>query len=153
MIALTDKGGGVPLYQIKITLKNSKPPIWRRVIVRADMPLPRFHSVIQIVMGWTNSHLYQFHAGENRYSTPNPEFSDMAGDDELDENDYTVADVLPAPRKKLIYEYDFGDSWYHEVLVEKVLPPDPSFKHPLCLAGENACPPEDCGGIWGYYHK
>jgi hypothetical protein len=152
MIALTETDGGVPLYQIKITLKQSKPRIWRRVIVRADMPLHRFHNVIQIVMGWTDTHLHQFHAGQNRYVIFNPDFPEMS-DDALNEKRYTVADIAPAAKKKFIYEYDFGDSWYHEVLVEKVLPPDPDLKHPVCLAGENACPPEDCGGIWGYYNK
>ena len=64
---------------------------------------------------------------------------------------HAVADLAPLAKQKFVYEYDFGDSWEHEVLVEQVLPPDPAFKHPACLAGGNACPPEDCGGIYGYY--
>ena len=151
MIALTDQGGAVSLYQLKITLKESKPPIWRRVIVRADMPLVRFHKVIQLAMGWTDSHLHQFHAGQTRYVIPDREFPDMS-ENALNEKRYTVADLAPAAKSKFVYEYDFGDSWYHEIVVEKVLPSDASFKHPVCLAGENACPPEDCGGIWGYYN-
>jgi hypothetical protein len=150
MITLNEPGGGVPLYQIKITLAGSKPPIWRRVIVRANMPLDRFHDVIQQAMGWTNSHLHQFIIGRTFYGVPDPGFPGM-GSETLNEKRYTIADLAPAARKKFMYEYDFGDGWCHELLVEKVLPPDAAFKHPVCLAGAKACPPEDCGGIYGYY--
>ncbi len=146
---------GVLLYQLKITLKWSKPPIWRRVVVRADMRLDRLHGVIQIVMGWTDSHLHQFIASagfvRTYYGNTNPEFGDM-GSETLSEKRYTVADLAPATKRKFIYEYDFGDGWQHDVVAEKILPPDPSFKHAVCLAGANACPPEDCGGIGGYYN-
>ena len=138
------------MFQLKITLRYSKPPIWRRVLVRADMPLDRLHHVIQIAMGWTNSHLHQFVLGRTYYGVPDPE-SDSFGPETLNEKRHTVADLAPAPKKKFLYEYDFGDSWQHEVLVEKVLAPDATLKHPVCLAGANACPPEDCGGIPGYY--
>ena len=70
----------------------------------------------------------------------------------MNERRYTVADLAPTAKRKFIYEYDFGDGWEHDVVVEKILPPDPTFKHPMCLAGANACPPEDCGGIGGYCH-
>lgn len=144
-------GGGVPLYQLKITLKWSKPPIWRRVVVRADMRLDRLHDVIQKVMGWTNSHLHQFILGRTYYGEPDLEFEDM-GSKMLNEKKFTVADLAPAAKKKFIYEYDFGDGWAHNIVVEKTLPADPAFKHPFCLAGANACPPEDCGGMGGYYN-
>ena len=144
----------MPLYQLKVTLKWSKPPIWRRVQVRGDMRLDKLHNIIQIAMGWTDTHLHQFIVGKGfavtYYGKPNPEFANM-GSETLNEKRYTVADLAPAAKGKFIYEYDFGDGWHHEVLVEKILPPDPAFKHPVCLAGANACPPEDCGGIHGYY--
>ena len=147
--------GGIPLYQLKITLRRSKPPIWRRVVVRADLRLDRLHTVIQIAMGWTNSHLHQFSASPGFaltfYGTPDPECAGM-GSEALNEKRHTVADVAPAAKRKFGYEYDFGDSWEHQIAVERILPPDPAFKHPVCLAGANACPPEDCGGIWGYYN-
>jgi len=149
-IPKVQSGGGVPLYQLKITLKWSKPPIWRRVVARADMPLDRLHWLIQIVFDWTNSHLHQFIAGRAFYGQPDPD-ADM-GYETLNEKRYTVADLAPAAKKKFIYEYDFGDGWQHEVLVEKILPADASFKHPVCLGGERACPPEDCGGLGGYYN-
>jgi len=145
-----EPGAGVPLYQLKITLQWSKPPIWRRVLVRADMRLGRLHDVIQMAMPWTNSHMHQFIAGRTFYGKPDPEFADM-GNETLNEKGYTVADLAPAAKKKFIYEYDFGDGWEHEITVEKILPPDADFKHPVCLAGANACPPDDCGGVPGYY--
>ena len=127
LISEAQPSGGVPLYQLKITLKWSKPPIWRRVLVRGDMTLDRLHNVIQIAMGWTDSHLHQFIAGSGFartfYGRPDPEFADM-GSEMLNEKRFTVADLAPAAKRKFIYEYDFGDSWKHEVCVEKVLPPD-----------------------------
>jgi Plasmid pRiA4b ORF-3-like protein len=147
MIGLVETSAGTSLYQLKITLSDSKPPIWRRVIVPANIPLHRLHKVIQTIMGWTDSHLHQFCVGSKCYGEPDSD-SDF---EPLDERCYTLLDLAPKSGRKLIYEYDFGDDWKHEVVVEKVLPADPSFKHPICLAGEYACPPEDCGGIGGYY--
>ena len=142
-----------PLYQLKITLKWSQPPIWRRVLVRGDMTLDCLHDVIQLAMGWTDSHMHQFIVGSKSactyYGNTEPAFGSMDGE-MLDESRYTVAGIAPAARHKFIYEYDFGDGWEHEVVAEKILPPDAGFKHPTCLAGEMACPPEDCGGVPGY---
>src|SRR5436190_5039094 len=143
--------GGAALYQMKVTLKWTKPTIWRRVLVREDMKLDRLHRVIQLAMGWMNSHLHQFIAGRESYGVSDPDYDDM-GNEMLNEKRYTVADLTGGEKRKFIYEYDFGDGWEHEVKVEKVLPPDASFKHPVCLGGENACPPEDCGGIPGFYN-
>ncbi len=140
---------GVPLYQLKITLKGSDPPIWRRVVVSSDMPLHRLHGVIQRVMGWTDSHLHQFIVGNTYYGTPDPEMMRF-GTRTFSEKRYTVAELAPAVKRSFVYEYDFGDCWQHKIVVEKILPPDPEFQHPICLAGANACPPEDCGGIGGY---
>ena len=150
MIRLIDtSGGGTPLYQLKITLQDCHPPIWRRIIVRADMKLHRLHRVIQIAMGWSDSHLHQYVASGVYYGQPDREW-DADETEMLNEKSYTVADLAPTVKAQLTYEYDFGDSWEHEVVVEKVLPPDASFKHPICLGGANAFPPEDCGGSPGY---
>jgi hypothetical protein len=148
-ISEIETGGGVPLYQLKITLRWIKPTIWRRVVVRCDMTLDRLHQVIQMVMGWTNSHMHHFNVGDTFYGRPSPELADM-GSEELNEKQFKLAEIAPTAKNKFMYEYDFGDGWLHEVVVEKVLPPDPAFKHPICLAGANACPPEDCGGPPGY---
>jgi hypothetical protein len=149
MIRLAETGGGTPRYRLKITLRDCQPPIWRRIVVRADMKLDRLHRVIQTAMGWSDCHLHQFVVGRVFYGQPDLEGDDF-GTETLNEKRYTVTDLAPGAKKKFIYEYDFGDSWEHEVLVEEVLPPDPDFKHPVCLDGANACPPEDCGGSPGY---
>lgn len=137
------------LYQFKITLIDSKPPIWRRIQVQ-DCTLDKFHEHIQTAMGWTNSHLHQFEIGGQPYG--NPELLEDVGDYQ-DSTTTLLSEILPSGRKKLRfrYEYDFGDGWLHEVLFEGCPPVDPKAKYPLCLEGERACPPEDCGGIWGYY--
>ncbi len=136
----------VPIYQLKVTLRGSKPPIWRRIQVPSDIRLGKLHQVLQIAMGWTDSHLHQFITAEGYYGTPDPDF----GMDVRSERTVPLNRVLQAPKDKIIYEYDFGDSWEHEVLLEKVLEPDPAVRYPICLTGKRACPPEDCGGIWGY---
>lgn len=134
------------IYQIKITLKWSQPPIWRRLLVRADTTLDRLHGAIQLAMDWENCHSHQFITGTKRDLT----YYGEAGSDMLDEGRYTLADIAPTARSKFEYEYDFGDGWMHEIVTEKILPADPASQNPICLAGEGACPPEDCGGVPGY---
>jgi len=151
MTKLDKTKGGAALYQLKITLRYSKPPIWRRVLVRGDMPLDRLHQVIQVVMGWTDSHMHQFVADGTFYGMTDPGFG-ASGTETMNERKFTVAALAPDGKQRFIYEYDFGDSWEHDVLVEKVLPHDPGFTHPVCLAGKNNCPPDDCGGIGGSYN-
>ncbi len=139
-----------PLHQLKISLKWSRPAIWRRVVVPSDLPLDRLHDVIQIAMGWTNSHLHQFVGAGGVYRSHSEDLWELDDDDANDEEDHAVADLVRRPKAKFVYEYDFGDGWLHDVTLEKILPPDPAFKHPVCVAGKNACPPEDCGGMPGY---
>jgi len=138
-----------PLYQLKVTLRGIRPPVWRRLLVRGNLTLNRLHNVLQIALGWTDSHLHQFRVRGKIYGVPDPEGPDW-GTATLDERRVKLASVAPAERTRFIYEYDFGDGWEHEVLVEKILPPDADAELPVCLAGRRACPPEDCGGIWGY---
>jgi len=136
------------VYQLKVTLKGSKPPIWRRILVLSDVSLARFHMILQVVMGWTNSHLHQFILGRTMYGMTGDEWGmDL---DVEDENEYKLSDLLQEEKNSLIYEYDFGDSWEHKVILEKKLPYDKSLKVPSCIKGKRACPPEDCGGVWGY---
>jgi hypothetical protein len=141
------------IYQLKITLKRSKPPIWRRVLVPADIHLGKLHCVIQATMGWRGGHLHGFTVGYRQeavyYGPKMP--ADMDDYDAKDESRARLNSVLPAVKAKLEYEYDFGDSWEHTVVLEKILPPVDGQTYPSCIGGERACPPEDCGGIWGYY--
>jgi hypothetical protein len=134
------------IYQLKITLRESKPPIWRRVLVPGKFSLYKLHQVIQLAMGWTNSHLHHFIIDGHYYSIPSPEDWEPV----KDERRYTLRQLAPYVKRKFVYEYDFGDSWTHAIVVEKIAPPEAGTKYPLCLKGERACPPEDVGGIWGY---
>jgi hypothetical protein len=139
------------IYQLKITLHGSKPPIWRRVQVPADIRLHKLHKVIQTVMGWSNSHLHQFIDGESYYGEPHPDYgSDFFGSDMDDEKKVRLSDLVWGEGGGFDYEYDFGDSWLHRILVEKILPPEPGVRYPRLIKGKRACPPEDVGGLWGY---
>jgi hypothetical protein len=138
------------IFQIQIALKGFKPKIWRRILVPSDLLLSDFHMVIQITMGWTNSHSYQF-IKNRTFSTLRRQDDDSWN--ELDNVDYKkmkISDLLKKEKEKIVYEYDFGDSWEHVIILEKILPIDNNLKYPFCLTGKMNCPPEDCGGVWGY---
>ena len=138
------------LFQFKITLLDIKAAIWRRIQV-PDCTLVDLHEYIQAAFGWENYHLHQFEIDGVRYSQPAPDGDDFNMDFE-DETDILLSKLLPKSSQKAhwIYEYDFGDGWRHEVLFDGYPPNDSKAKCPLCLEGERACPPEDCGGPWGY---
>jgi len=137
-----------PIYQIKVTLEDSKPPIWRRILVRSDTTLGEMHEIIQAVMGWWDSHLHQFIVGEAYFGVPHPDYYDYV--DMRDENEIELGQIVAGEKSKFIYEYDFGDSWRHILLVEKVLAAESGQRYPVCIKGKRACPPEDVGGVWGY---
>jgi hypothetical protein len=139
------------LYQFKITLLGSKPLIWRRIQVE-NCTLDKLHEHIQTAMGWTNSHLHQFEIKGEWYGDPELLDDDFGDSECVDSTSTLLSDILPKSSKRFAfkYEYDFGDSWEHEVLFEGSPALDSKAKYPLCLEGERACPPEDCGGIWGY---
>ena len=136
------------IYQLKVVLNGVKPPIWRRILVPGDIELGSLHLVLQLVMGWTNSHLHQFISGRTFYGIKDDEFS--FGLEVKDENKYTLNELLGSEKETIVYEYDFGDSWEHKIILEKILPYEKDKKLPLCIKGKRAYPPEDCGGIWGY---
>jgi hypothetical protein len=140
----------VPIFQIKVTLEGSKPAIWRRLLVRSDIALGDLHHIIQAAFGWWDYHLHQFIVGRTYYGEPHPDlFDDM---EMRDEQEVRLVQIASGEGYKLRYEYDFGDSWMHQVLVEKIQPPEPGQAYPVCIQGQRACPPEDVGGIWGYYN-
>lgn len=138
------------IFQVRIELARYRPKIWRRLLVRPDLPLSDLHLAIQIAMGWDNSHLHQFIKDRKFYSERLEE--DWTWDDahNIDYSEMHVSDLLTKEKDKIEYEYDFGDGWVHEIRLEKILPADDTMKSPVCIGGELACPPEDCGGIWGY---
>jgi hypothetical protein len=137
------------VYQIKVTLLDSKPPIWRRLLVSSETTLFQLHNIIQAAMGWDDSHLHQFIVDEVRYSAPY-EPGALEELDMEDERPIRLHKIISGEKFKFDYEYDFGDSWYHVILVEKILPLDPSQTLPICIKGKRACPPDDVGGVWGY---
>ena len=138
--------------QLKVTLLEIRPAIWRRLLVPASIKLPKFHTVLQVAFDWTNSHLHAFRVGDESYEAYYPETWEdpFGGTERHDESKFRLCDLLHGKGDRLVYEYDFGDSWQHEVRVEQVLPvnrPEPV----ACLAGARAAPPEDCGSVPGYY--
>jgi len=142
----------IRIYQLRIDLMGTKPPIWRRIIISADATLYDLHCAIQKAMGWTNSHLHNFERSGVYYGEPSEdEYDDMMGT--LNEKQHTVSELLYAPRDYLHYEYDFGDSWRHRIRLEKIFEPPADFSLylPQCLKARGACPPEDIGGVPGYY--
>ena len=136
------------IHQLKMTLSRIRPPIWRRIQVPSDITLVRLHQVIQVTMGWIDYHLHQFEVGGLVYGDLS--LNDDGWFDVLNERTARLARVAPSAKSRLRYQYDFGDDWEHVILVEAVLPPAPGVRYPICLKGKRACPPEDCGGPWGY---
>ena len=142
------------VYYLRVTLKDSEPSIWRDVLVPSNLTLEELHYVIQTVMGWDNCHLHQFIAGKVFYNDGLDSVHNFDDTEEYDRNErkYTVSDLLPEEKSSIIYEYDLGDSWTHQIVLKKILPADADVdaRQPRCVQGEQACPPEDCGGVWGY---
>jgi hypothetical protein len=140
------------LYQFRISLREIEPSIWRRIQVR-DCTLDRLHTHIQTAMGWANSHLHQFQIGDTYYADPwliEREFEDEP--EYLDTRQTYLKQILPASGERFLflYEYDFGDGWYHDILFEGCLRAEPGVRYPICVEGERACPPEDVGGVSGF---
>lgn len=136
-----------PIYQLKVALQDIKPSIWRRIEVPSDTTLYLLHRTIQGAMGWTNSHLNQFITRDGEYyGIP----SDDAFYDVTDERKIKIGHVLHKEKDSMYYEYDFGDGWNHKVVLEKILESEKGRTYPRLVKGKSACPPEDCGGVWGY---
>ncbi|MCP5487634.1 MAG: plasmid pRiA4b ORF-3 family protein [Verrucomicrobia bacterium] len=144
----TTPAKGLKNIQLTIALKYIRPTIWRRVIVPATCTLAKLHDIIQIAMGWQDCHLHAFEVDGKRYTSPAFDADNEMGMES--EDNVRLSDLVWKKVKTFGYEYDFGDSWLHELTIEKTLPIDSSAKRPICLAGARACPPEDCGSFPGY---
>jgi hypothetical protein len=122
-------------YQLKVSLKGAKPPIWRRFLINSSVALPAFHQAIQIIMGWTDSHLHQFIVGGRCYGIPDPEW----GSGEMyDEKKVRLDQLLTREKDSLIYEYDFGNGWEHKITLEKITPFNPDSVLSLCINAKGA---------------
>lgn len=145
------------VYQLRITLKHVRPPVWRQVQVPMDFRLEQLHALIQIVMGWGDHHLHEFELASpsgrrksGRRFAPTEVMDEFFDDEVEDESEVSIGELCPKVNDKLSYVYDFGDHWIHEIQVQEILPASPDEQYPHCLKGKRACPPEDCGGIPGY---
>ena len=135
------------VFQLKVTLNDTKPPVWRRVLVDGSSTLDHLHEVIQAAFGWWNSHLHEFEVGRTRYGVPDPD--EDWGQPAQDER-RTRLNAIAGEGSAFRYTYDFGDNWDHRIVIETVKPAAAGVKVPACVDGRRACPPEDCGGTWGY---
>jgi len=144
------------IYELEVTLRESTPRIWRRLLAPADTTLHRLHAILQATMLWEDYHLYEFQvgggeegAGATRYGIYEPEFLDE--EPVIDARRTRLADIAPATSATLTYVYDFGDNWRHDIVVRGIARPEERRTYPLCIAGARAGPPEDCGGIHAYH--
>jgi len=141
---MAGKQGSV--HRLKVTLREVRPPVWRRIEVSSDVTLGQLAALLEAAMGWESYHLHAFEVAGATYGMADVD----PPPDELDEAGYRLSEVLSSAGSKMRWRYDFGDNWEHDVVVEAVGPPEPGVEYPVCLAGRRACPPEDCGGTWGY---
>jgi hypothetical protein len=145
------QSGGVTVYRFKIVLRDSAPEIWRRIETQ-DVSLGQLHALIQTAMGWTNSHLHQFEIAGIRYTDPRFLTDDLDDFGAIDYSRLRISDLVAKYGAKLRmgYEYDFGDGWQHDVVLEEVTDPERGIRYPRCTEGARACPPEDVGGVYGF---
>lgn len=136
---------GQSAFRLRITLDEVVPTVWRRLLVPGSVRLAKLHGMFQAAMGWTDSHLHSFEIGGQLYGMHFDDYSE----DEIDEKKVTVLRAI-GEHRRFSYEYDFGDSWGHEVVVEEATRSPRGLKYAVCIDGQNACPPEDCGGVGGY---
>jgi len=141
---------GQTAYRLRITLQGLHPPIWRRIVVPGDITLDRLHDVIQIVFDWLDNHLHRFEIDGVEYTEGPEEDPDWKAEEE---GEFLLCDLVAQPRQTFLYEYDFGDGWRLDILVEKIDTIPEDYELDLgCLAGERAAPPDDVGGLGGYEH-
>jgi hypothetical protein len=134
------------IYALHVELEGIKPLIWRSLHVSASISLPKLHNVLQVAMGWTDSHLHSFRIGDREYSNA----EDLDELNMLDVKGHKLEALLGDTIREFDYLYDFGDSWHHHIIVDAIAKPKADWAYPLCVAGARACPPEDVGGIGGY---
>lgn len=145
------------VLQLRIVLRGTNPPVWRRIQIPESYAFYDLHVAIQNAMGWTDSHLHMFEVAGRPGKKARLRIYCPFMEPDLDEGplllttEVSVRDHLAKKNDKAVYEYDFGDGWLHELVVEGVKPRASRVRYPLCLDGEGACPPEDCGGVHGYY--
>jgi Plasmid pRiA4b ORF-3-like protein len=144
--SLPRNSAGTSIVSLKVTLRGTRPPIWRRLLVPGTITLRGLHQAIQAAMGWHDHHLHLFDIDGREYGDPH------TVDDVADENRLTLNGLLKSGVARFAYTYDFGDNWEHTIAFEKSEVAAEGVSYPVCVAGKRNCPPEDCGGPWGYQH-
>lgn len=145
-----DRNQSRDIVQIKMTLKDIDPPIWRRVHVPAAFPLRRLHDVIQAVMGWLDYHLHQFEIGDKVYGQPEIEPYALGDKRLYSDRNTRLGQLLDRGVRRFAYTYDFGDDWRLDIRIERTLRPKPGVEYPILVACDRRGPPEDCGGPFAY---
>jgi hypothetical protein len=141
------KQAATTVHRVKVTLHSSKPPVWRRIEFPSAMRLDQVHEVIQVAFFWHGLHLHAFETVCGEFGAPDDD-DDWA--ERKDEATAALAQVAAAEKAKVVYVYDFGDDWRHDIVVEKIAPAEPGVAYPRCTGGRREAPPEDCGGIWAF---
>jgi hypothetical protein len=140
------------IFELKVTLLDSNPAIWRRLEVSSALTLEDLHHLLQVAMGWQDCHMHHFHTKDARRFVARPPEDFWPPEDDEGEfaDQFRLADLKRELLQKFAYEYDFGDGWMHSIELVNCRPQNGKHQ-PRCLEGKNACPPEDCGGVYGYY--
>ncbi len=141
------KKAATTVHRVKVSLHGAKPPVWRRLEIPSAMRLDLVHEVIQVAFDWHGYHLHTFETVCGEFGSPD---DDDDWSERKDEATAALAQVAAAERAKVVYSYDFGDDWRHDIVVEKIEPAEPGVAYPRCTGGRRAAPPEDCGGIWAF---
>jgi len=140
------KPGTITVYQLKVSLRAITPMIWRRLRVTSDTTIAQLHDIVQIAMGWEDLHLHQFRIHGKTYGI----YRDGGISFADNPHEVILADFKLRKTERFVYEYDMGDFWQHDIRLEQILSLDPGKQYPICTDGDGDCPPEDCGGPWGY---
>jgi len=148
-MAKNESKNPIPIYQLKIVLQVIYPPIFRILQIKGNASLGKLHDYIQGAMGWEDCHLHEFKIKGKDYRSEEQIYEEIDNPDMFDEKDYRINKLLKEG-DSFEYIYDYGDCWNHKITVEKIMPPEDGVYYPICSYGERACPPEDCGGPWGY---
>lgn len=141
------KQAATTVHRVKVSLHGSKPPVWRRIEIPSAMRLDQVHEVMQVAFDWHGYHLHAFETFCGEFGAPD---DDDDWSDRKDESTAALAQVAAAEKAKVVYSYDFGDDWRHDIVVEKITPAEPGVAYPRCTGGRRQAPPEDCGGIWAF---
>jgi hypothetical protein len=144
-VANDTRAGGQAVFQLRVQLQEVHPVVWRRILVPGSVRLSKLAGILCTCVGWQNSHLHQFRTANALYGMHVEEWDD----DEIDEKTVSVLQVFRDERR-FIFDYDFGDNWHHEVIIENLTWSHHALKFAVCIDGQNACPPEDVGGVGGY---